>query len=62
MLIQVKDSEDNAVGNALTSVGGRTGRATLITVPPDVLVDVATGGTLPSPPPARVKLLLTMKA
>ena len=47
MLIQVKDSEGIAVDNALTSVGGRTGRATLITVPPDVLGDVATGGTLP---------------
>ena len=47
MLIQIKTSDGVAVDNALTSVGGTTDRANMITVPPETLLDVATGGTLP---------------
>lgn len=54
LLWQLKGSDGVAVGNALTSVGGRTGRANMITIPPDVLVDVATGGTLPFGQTARL--------
>ncbi len=47
LLWQVKNTEGIAVNNALLSVGGTSGRANMITVPPTVVVDVATGGTLP---------------
>jgi anionic cell wall polymer biosynthesis LytR-Cps2A-Psr (LCP) family protein len=47
LLFQIKDAEGIAIDNALLSVGGSTGRANAVTVPYTLVVDVATGGTLP---------------
>lgn len=47
LLFQVKDGEGIALDNALLSVGGSAGRAIMIAIPTSVVVDVATGGTLP---------------
>jgi anionic cell wall polymer biosynthesis LytR-Cps2A-Psr (LCP) family protein len=47
LLFQLKSEDGIAVGNSLLSVGGRTGRATDISIPPSVIVEVATGGALP---------------
>jgi hypothetical protein len=47
MLVQVQDKDGIAVGNALLSVGGSVKHANVITVPSTVVVDTATGGTLP---------------
>jgi LytR cell envelope-related transcriptional attenuator/LytR_cpsA_psr family len=47
MLIQIKTTDGIAVDNALTSVGGSVGAANIITMPPTLVLDVATGGTLP---------------
>jgi anionic cell wall polymer biosynthesis LytR-Cps2A-Psr (LCP) family protein len=47
LLLQVTAEEDIAVANSLLSVGGPLGRANMIGVPQNTLMDVATGGTLP---------------
>ena len=47
VLIQVQDKDGVALANALLSVGGSVKRANVITVPQNVVLDVATGGTLP---------------
>ncbi len=47
MLVQVQDKDNIAVGNALLSVGGSVKHANVITIPSTVVVDTATGGTLP---------------
>ena len=47
LLLQVVDDEGVAVSNALLSVGGPLGRANVISIPQNTLMDVATGGTLP---------------
>ncbi|MBI1378623.1 MAG: hypothetical protein GC157_14255 [Frankiales bacterium] len=47
LLVQLKGEDGIAVSNALLSVGGRTGRANDISIPPNVVLDVATGGALP---------------
>jgi anionic cell wall polymer biosynthesis LytR-Cps2A-Psr (LCP) family protein len=47
LLFQIQDKDGIAVDTALLSVGGSVKRANVITIPPNVLVDVATGGTLP---------------
>ncbi|MFN8158526.1 MAG: LytR C-terminal domain-containing protein [Candidatus Nanopelagicales bacterium] len=46
LLLQLTDKEGVGVGNALLSIGG-TSLANMLTVTPDTLVDVATGGTMP---------------
>ena len=47
LLFLVQDKEGVAVNDALLSVGGSVKHANMITIPPNVVVDVATGGTLP---------------
>jgi anionic cell wall polymer biosynthesis LytR-Cps2A-Psr (LCP) family protein len=47
LLLQVADDQGVAVSNALLSVGGPLGRANVISIPQNTLMDVATGGTLP---------------
>ncbi|MGD9957088.1 MAG: LCP family protein [Candidatus Nanopelagicales bacterium] len=47
LLLQVVDDEGVAVSDALLSVGGPLGRANVISIPQNTLMDVATGGTLP---------------
>lgn len=47
LLIQVADKEGIWVDSALTSVGGSREQANMLTITPDTLVDVATGGALP---------------
>ncbi len=47
LLLQVADDQGVAVSNALLSVGGPLGRANVIGIPQNTLMDVATGGTLP---------------
>ena len=47
MLVQVQDKDNIAVGNALLSVDGSVKHANIITIPSTVVVDTATGGTLP---------------
>ncbi len=47
LLWLVQDKEGIAVNDALLSVGGSVKRANVITIPSNVVVDVATGGTLP---------------
>jgi anionic cell wall polymer biosynthesis LytR-Cps2A-Psr (LCP) family protein len=54
LLMQVKNAEGIAVTNALLSVGGTAGRANVISVPTTVVVDVATGGSLPFGQVARL--------
>ncbi len=47
LLVQVTDKEGIAVGNALLSIGGTGTLANMLTITPDTIVDVATGGTMP---------------
>ena len=47
LLWLVQDKEGVAVDDALLSVGGSVKHANIITIPSTVVVDVATGGTLP---------------
>lgn len=47
LLLQVADDQGVAVADTLLSVGGPLGRANVIGVPQNTLMDVATGGTLP---------------
>ncbi len=47
MLFQVQDKDGIALDNALLSVGGSVKHANVITIPSSVVVDTATGGTLP---------------
>jgi anionic cell wall polymer biosynthesis LytR-Cps2A-Psr (LCP) family protein len=47
LLFLVQDKEGIAVNDALMSVGGSVKHANVLTIPPNVVVDVATGGTLP---------------
>ena len=47
LLWLVQDKDGIAVSDALLSVGGSVKRANVITIPSNVVVDVATGGTLP---------------
>jgi len=47
LLWLVQDKDGISVGNALLSVGGSVKRANVITIPSNVVVDVATGGALP---------------
>jgi anionic cell wall polymer biosynthesis LytR-Cps2A-Psr (LCP) family protein len=47
LLLQVADDQGVAVSNTLLSVGGPLGRANVIGIPQNTLMDVATGGTLP---------------
>lgn len=47
LLLSVADDQGVAVSNALLSVGGPLGRANVIGIPQNTLMDVATGGTLP---------------
>jgi anionic cell wall polymer biosynthesis LytR-Cps2A-Psr (LCP) family protein len=54
LLLQVRGDDAVAVSNTLLSVGGPLGRATMIGIPQNTLVDVATGGTLPFGEVARL--------
>jgi anionic cell wall polymer biosynthesis LytR-Cps2A-Psr (LCP) family protein len=54
LLFQIKNAQGIAIDNALLSVGGSTGRANVVTVPYTLVVDVATGGTLPFGEVARL--------
>lgn len=54
VLVQVQDKDGIALGNALLSVGGSVQHANVITIPSSVVVDVATGGTLPFGQVARL--------
>jgi anionic cell wall polymer biosynthesis LytR-Cps2A-Psr (LCP) family protein len=54
LLLQVRGEDAVAVSNTLLSVGGPLGRATMIAIPQNTLVDVATGGTLPFGEVARL--------
>ena len=47
LLFQVQDKDGLAVDNALLSVGGSVKHANVVTIPSTVVVDTATGGTLP---------------
>ena len=47
LLLQVQDKDGIALGSALLSVEGSVKHANIVTIPPNVVVDVATGGTLP---------------
>jgi len=47
LLVQLTDKEGIGVGNALLSIGGTGTLANMLTVTPDTIVDVATGGTMP---------------
>jgi anionic cell wall polymer biosynthesis LytR-Cps2A-Psr (LCP) family protein len=54
LLLQVRGDDAVAVSSTLLSVGGPLGRATMIGIPQNTLVDVATGGTLPFGEVARL--------
>jgi anionic cell wall polymer biosynthesis LytR-Cps2A-Psr (LCP) family protein len=47
LLLSVSDKEGISVDSALTSIKGSVSLANMLTIAPDVLVDVPTGGTLP---------------
>ena len=47
LLVQLTDKEGIGVGNALMSIGGAGTLANMLTITPDTIVDVATGGTMP---------------
>ena len=47
LLVQVTDKEGIGVGNALLSIGGTGTLANMLTITPDTLVDVASGGAMP---------------
>jgi anionic cell wall polymer biosynthesis LytR-Cps2A-Psr (LCP) family protein len=54
LLIQITGKDGVALGSTLASVGGPLGRANLVAVPQNTVVDVATGGTLPFGQVARL--------